>query len=265
MCMIPRARLLPVTVLVLVLLVTAIGVSAAETFQVELIHPQSDDQGRYVGASQATHATIFGVVSPAEAVKSITVNDRPAQTFAAELLPFGAAAGADSLEFRATVELGPATRLTVLVHGAEGPPTRAVLDPDGPAVVARLRERVKADAKSSRDRCRLGGALRDSGKLEEAVDELRASLSANMSCVSTRVTLGKALLSVGRPEEAVKEFRLATETMPDYAMAWLNLGLVHARFTRNTQEAVRCFRRYLELEPNSSIADKVRRYVGAQG
>jgi tetratricopeptide (TPR) repeat protein len=122
---------------------------------------------------------------------------------------------------------------------------------------------VKQYPDAARERCRLGGALRDAGRLEEAVDEFRGSLERNMSCVNTRVSLGIALVGLGRPEEALKEFSLATDTMPDYAMAWLNLGLVHARFTRNSAEAVRCFQRYLELEPDSTIADKVRRYISA--
>ncbi|MBM3498105.1 MAG: tetratricopeptide repeat protein [Armatimonadetes bacterium] len=236
----------------------------AASFQVELIHPQSDDQGRYTGLAQVTNATLFGVVAPAAGVKSVTVNDRPAQLFASELAPFGAA-DSQALEFRATVELGPKSKITIAVLGRDGSTQRVVLEPAGEAVVTRLRELVKLHPDSARDRCRLGGALRDGGKLEEAVDEFRGSLEQNMSCVNTRVSLGVALVGLGRPEEALKEFALATDAVPDYAMAWLNLGLVHARFTRNSAEAVRCFRRYLELEPSSTIADKIRRYVEAHG
>jgi len=237
----------------------------AQGFQVELIHPQSDDQGRYVGFAQITNATLFGVVAPAADVRAVTVDDRAAQLFPSELAPFGASADARALEFRATVELGPKSRINVAVHGTNGQTTRLSLEPAGEVVVDRLRELVKQHPDSARDRCRLGGALRDSGRLEEAVDEFRGSLNQNMSCVNTRVSLGIALVGLGRPEEALKEFALATDTVPDYAMAWLNLGLVHARFTRNSAEAVRCFKRYLELEPDGSIADKVKRYVEAHG
>jgi len=235
----------------------------AQGFQVELVHPQSDDQGRYVGFSQLTNATLFGVVAPGAAVKAVMVNDRPAQLFASTLAPFGAEVDAPSLEFRVTVELGPKGKISVAVQGQDGATQRFALEPAGGAVIDRLRERVKQYPDAARERCRLGGALRDAGRLEEAVDEFRGSLERNMSCVNTRVSLGIALVGLGRPEEALKEFSLATDTMPDYAMAWLNLGLVHARFTRNSAEAVRCFQRYLELEPDSTIADKVRRYISA--
>jgi len=238
-------------------------VAVAEPFQVELTHPQSDDQGHYVGFAQVTNATVFGTVAPAEKVKAMSVNDQTAQLLPGELVPFGAPAGAQCLEFRATVELGPNTKLSLIIHDTEGQTARVTLEPSTSAVTARLRDLVQENPNSARERCRLGGALRDQGKTEEAIAELRESLKDNMSCVSTRVMLGMALVKVGRPEEAVKEFALATESSPDYAMAWLNLGLVHARFTRNTAEAVRCFKRYLELEPESSIADKVRRYVAS--
>ncbi len=235
----------------------------AEGFQVELVHPQSDDQGRYVAFPQLTNATLFGVVAPAENVKAVTVNDSVAQLFPSELLPFGAPAEARALQFRATVALGPRSKVNVALHGEDGQVTRISLEPASEVVVDRLRELAKEQPDSARARCRLGGALRDSGRLEEAVDEFRGSLQQNMSCVNTRVSLGIALVGLGRPEEALKEFGLAAEAVPDYAMAWLNLGLAHARFTRNSAEAVRCFKRYLELEPNSSIADKVRRYIEA--
>jgi len=251
--------------LIAVLLGSLAATAPAQGYQVELIHPQSDDQGRYVGFGQVTNATLFGVVAPAESVKSVTVNDATAQLFPSEMAPFGASAGARSLEFRATVELGPRSKLAVAIHSEDGQTTRVVLEPAGAAVVDRIRELAREHPDSARDRCRLGGALRDSGRLEEAVDEFRGSLAQNMSCVNTRVSLGIALVGLGRPEEALKEFGLAAEAVPDYAMAWLNLGLVHARFTRNTAEAVRCFKRYLELEPEGSIAEKVRRYVEGHG
>jgi tetratricopeptide (TPR) repeat protein len=252
-----------VVALAIVLAGCVVQVGAADAFQLELVHPQSDDAGHYVGFAQVTNATIFGTVAPAEDVKAILVNDRAAQLFPGELTPFGASDGAKSLEFRATVELEPKSKINITVHGVDGETAHVTLEPNADAVVGRLRELVKQHPDSARDRCRLGGALRDSGKLEEAIAEFRESLGQNMSCVSTRVSLGLALVQIGRPEDALKEFSLAADTVPDFAMAWLNLGLVHARFTRNTAEAVRCFKRYLELEPNSSIADKVRRYIEA--
>ncbi|MBM3475921.1 MAG: tetratricopeptide repeat protein [Armatimonadetes bacterium] len=236
-------------------------IAGANGFQVELVHPQSDSQGHYVGFPQVNNATVFGTLAPAGKVKAVTVDDQAAQLFPGQLAPFGAAADTPCLEFRATVELGPKSKIAIAIQGADGGTTRITLEPNADAVVQALRDAVRERPDSARDRCRLGGALRDSGKLEEAVDEFRESLKQNMSCVNTRVSLGIALVQLGRAEDALKEFAVATDTVPDYAMAWLNLGLVHARFTRNTGEAVRCFKRYLELEPNSSIADKIGRYI----
>lgn len=227
----------------------------------ELIHPQSDDQGHYVRVSHLTRATIFGVVAPAEAVAEVSVNGRKARLFPAQMVPFGAADDADAVEFRATVEIRPETAIKLTVRGTAGATSHRDLEPDTDATVSRLRELVAAHPDDARSHCRLGNALQDENRLQEATEEFRAALERKSDCAYMRIELGRALLALGHPDEAIEQFTMATEIEPEDAMGWLNLGLVHARYTQNTDEAARCFRRYIELEPSSSIADKIRRYL----
>lgn len=237
------------------------GESTADRYSVELIHPQGDDQGHYVSVSHLIRTTLFGVVAPEGQVSAVTVNGKQARLFPARMPPFGVAAETAALEFRVTLEMRPTTTVKVVVEGGTGVGSSWSAEPNTAATISRLRQLAADSPEDARSRCRLGNALKDEYRLREAIAEFREALERKSDCAYMRVELGRALLAVGRTDEALEEFGIATQVAPDDPMAWLNLGLVHARYTRNTDEAVRCFRRYLALESAGSTADKVRRYL----
>ncbi len=237
------------------------GAPTADGYSVELIHPQSDDQGHYVSVPYLTRTTVFGAVGPGGEVRAVTVNGKKARVFPARMPPFGVAAETPALEFRATLQIRPTSAIEVVVESGTGVESSWSAEANTRATISRLRQLAVDNPDDARGRCRLGNALKDQNRLNEAIAEFREALARRSDCAYMRVELGRALLAVGRPEEAIGEFAMATEIDPDDAMAWLNLGLVHARYTPNTAEAARCFRRYLALEPSSSTADKVRRYL----
>jgi len=237
------------------------GGSTTDGYSVELIHPQSDDQGHYVSVPHLTRATVFGVVAPEGQVSAVTVNGKKARVFPARMPPFGVAAETAALEFRVTLEIRPTTTVKVVVEGATEVECHWSAEPDTDATTSRLRQLAADNPENPRSRCRLGNALKDQNRLSDAIAEFQEALERKSDCAYMRVELGRALLAVGRPDDAINEFGAATQIDPDDAMAWLNLGLVHARYTRNTEEAVRCFQRYLALEPYGGTADKVQRYL----
>lgn len=260
----------PISVCLAVGVVLALGqvwgpALAGADMAVELVHPQSDDQGNYVVPQGRSRITVFGLVSPAGDVAAVTVNGRKAELHPAEAAPYGASAGTKAVEFRATVALKSGGKITVKMEGVDGEIRRAEFVGNTKAAAARIKALAGESPDDVRARCRLGNSLKDQGKHSEAAAELRGLLEGKEACISTRVTLGKTLVAMGLPEEGMKEFALATEADAGYAMGWLNLGLVHARFTRNQSEAVRCFKKYLVLEPDSSIADKIERYIEVVG
>ncbi len=260
------STLLVVAILILAPALLLRGTAAAEPPTtdgpfLELIHPQSDDQGHYVRLPQPTRATVFGLIAPADRVSAVAVNGRKARLFRADMPPFHTSEETPSVEFRVTLEVRPETTLNVVIEADGAAATHVSLKPDTEATMARLRELASGDPNDPRAHCRLGNALKDDDQLQEAIVEFHAVLEMKSECVYTRVELARALLAMGHVDEAIKEFSLATDIDPEEAMPWLNLGLVHARYTRNTDEAARCFGRYLELEPSSSIADKIRRYL----
>jgi tetratricopeptide (TPR) repeat protein len=52
---------------------------------------------------------------------------------------------------------------------------------------------------------------------------------------------------------AARDFGLATRVKPDFEPAWNNLGVAQSRLGRRT-EAMRCYRKALELDPDSGSA-----------
>jgi tetratricopeptide (TPR) repeat protein len=235
---------------------------AAET-QLELVHPQSDDQGHYVNPTRSIRLTVFGLVSPRNGIRNIAVNGKQAALFHGRFEPWGASADEHALEFRASVRVRPTTELTISIEDGTGAATRFVLQPDAEAATARLRELVSEEPENARAHDRLGNALRDRGLIEDAVSEYRKAIELDPDSVDPRVHLSRALFARQEREQAMSELEKAVEVDPDSPMAWVDLGLAHIKVTGNIEEALRCFRRYLELEPSGSTADKIRRYVEA--
>ncbi|MGA2501974.1 MAG: tetratricopeptide repeat protein, partial [Tepidisphaeraceae bacterium] len=69
----------------------------------------------------------------------------------------------------------------------------------------------------------LGRALKQQGRLEEAVDEYRRGLDLKPDAAEGHNNLGVALAMLGRMDEAVAEFRIAVALNPGLADAQRNL------------------------------------------
>jgi serine/threonine protein kinase/Flp pilus assembly protein TadD len=86
----------------------------------------------------------------------------------------------------------------------------------------------------------LGVALRDRGRLDEAIAEYRAAILLNDHEAVAHINLGGALAAQGHADEAIQEFRTAVQLNADNADAHYNLGL--ALRTRRLGEAIEEFR-----------------------
>ena len=99
----------------------------------------------------------------------------------------------------------------------------------------------------------LGNALREQGKLEEAVASLQQALRFKPDYAEAHNNLGVALRDQGKLEEAAASLQEAIRFKPDYAEAHNNLGLVlkdHGKL----EEAVASLRKAIRLRPNSAEA-----------
>lgn len=99
----------------------------------------------------------------------------------------------------------------------------------------------------------LGDALRQAGRLEEAVKEYRAALRIEPGHTRSHGNLGNALYLLGRVDEAIEHYRRAVEADSNYINARYNLGL--ALSSRGEyEEAMSQYRRVLEAEPDNAAA-----------
>ena len=88
----------------------------------------------------------------------------------------------------------------------------------------------------------LGVALKDQGKLDEAVACYRRALELNPDFAAAHSNLGNALQDLGRPEEAIACHRRALQLKPEYAEAHNNLGNA-LKDQGHLDEAIACYRR----------------------
>ncbi len=99
----------------------------------------------------------------------------------------------------------------------------------------------------------LANALRQQGKLTEAVASYQQALCLNPEIAETHTNLGVALFEQGKLPEAVACCQQALRLKPHYAEAHCNLGMVLAE-QGNLPEAVACYHNALRLRPDLAEA-----------
>jgi serine/threonine-protein kinase len=115
--------------------------------------------------------------------------------------------------------------------------------------IAELRTALRLKPDSPVVHNNLGIALDDQGKVEEVIAELRTALRLDPDNPKAHTDLGNALDAGGKLVEAIAEHREALRLKPDEPAAHNNLGRALAR-QRKVQEAIAEFREALRLEPD---------------
>ena len=113
--------------------------------------------------------------------------------------------------------------------------------------------RLELNPDHAETRTNLGVALKDQGKLDEAVACHRQALQLKPDYAEAHNNLGNALREQGQQEEAVACYRRALELKPDFAGAHNNLGIVFKEQAK-LEEAIACYRRALQLKPDYAEA-----------
>jgi tetratricopeptide (TPR) repeat protein len=94
----------------------------------------------------------------------------------------------------------------------------------------------------------LGGALRQRGRLDEAILQYQEALRINPGYANALNNLGTALRQKGRLDEAITQFNLALKVMPDNEAIHFNLA--KALFQKGRMdEAIIQFQAALQIEP----------------
>ena len=99
----------------------------------------------------------------------------------------------------------------------------------------------------------LGNALRDQGKLDEAVAAYRQAIRFKPDYAEAHSNLGNALKDQGKLDEAVAAYRQAIAIKPDQAEAHSNLGIA-LKDQGKLDEAVAAYRQAISIKPDYAEA-----------
>ena len=112
----------------------------------------------------------------------------------------------------------------------------------------------------------LGVALADLGRWEEAVSAYQKALAlpGYADPATARQNLAWAYVNLGRLDAAREELGTALRLSPNLVSAHYHLGLVYQRLGQRP-EAIRTFRRVIELAPDSEFARGARQHLQALG
>jgi tetratricopeptide (TPR) repeat protein len=101
-------------------------------------------------------------------------------------------------------------------------------------------------------RC-LGDALADKGKLDEAIACYNRAIDLNPRYATTHYNLGNALRAKGKPDEAIACYREAIAIDPKFLYALNSLG-VALKQKGNVDEAIACFHKAIAVNPRYGFA-----------
>lgn len=98
--------------------------------------------------------------------------------------------------------------------------------------------------------CQKGMQLIWAGEYEKAVSYFKKVAPDHPDCAEIQIGLGVAYGKLKRYEDEMQACREAIRIKPDYADAYLLLGIVCVRHLSRWEEAVDAYKKYISLEPN---------------
>lgn len=112
------------------------------------------------------------------------------------------------------------------------------------------------DAEEGANFCSHCGASLRSQALDRMIQDTRRDVDKTPDDASARFNLALACKLGGLDDLALEEFGRVTQLQPDYADAYYEIGLLHAKAGR-TEEAQLALRKALEVEPDHTRAEKL--------
>ena len=117
--------------------------------------------------------------------------------------------------------------------------------------LVRYEKALKLDPANADAHNNLGSILQDRGRFDEAAFHYEQTLKTRPRCAEAHANLGVLACQQGRIDEAVAHYGRALEINPDFAEVHRNLGEVLRKQGR-IDEAVRHYERAVEIKPQSA-------------
>jgi predicted O-linked N-acetylglucosamine transferase (SPINDLY family) len=103
-------------------------------------------------------------------------------------------------------------------------------------------------------RYNLGLALRELSRLEEAESQFRRIHEQDPRDVDALFNLADLLSNRSRFDESARAYAVAVTLAPDNPYLWLGLAIAHNNIPGHGEDALRCLRRSIEIEPDLAQA-----------
>ena len=127
--------------------------------------------------------------------------------------------------------------------------------------IAEFQYALKADPEYSQAYYNLGIVSDDKGLYEQAIKEYKKALQINPAYEEALVNLGIIYSNKGLFKDALKFYKKALKINPDDADVHLNIGIVYAYHLIDKKKAVFHWKRYIELKPDGTQVDELRRAI----
>jgi tetratricopeptide (TPR) repeat protein len=105
-----------------------------------------------------------------------------------------------------------------------------------------------------------GNEYMDRGLFPLAIESYRRALAIDSTDVNVMIDLGACRHAEGQYQAAIGLFRKALEIDPDHAVGNFNLGIAYSSID-NMDSTRKYWRRYIELSPESPMADTIRHFL----
>ncbi len=137
--------------------------------------------------------------------------------------------------------------------------------------LAALTAAVKLDPGDAQLHFRLGNLYHELGRKPEAIRAFEQAIARDKNLTRAYYNLGAVLHEVGQDEQALEAYAVALQPVdealaagqaipPEYALAYLNLGAIHAR-RQDWPQALRAYETALKIHPGQPTAQYNRGYV----
>jgi len=127
--------------------------------------------------------------------------------------------------------------------------------------IDQLQQATRVAPKNPQAWTNLGNVLMDAQRYNEAVDAYEKALALGPKNVNVMVDLGTCYRGIGKFDKAAELYRAALKINPSFPNGHLNLGVVLGFDLHKNAEAVKEFKRFMELVPNGPQADMARQAI----